>query len=297
MQRKGIVLAGGAGTRLAPLTSVISKQLLPIYNKPMIYYPLSVLMLAGIRDVLIISTPDDLPLFQRLLGDGSRLGMRFEYAAQDKPDGLPQAFQIGADFIAGQPAALILGDNIFYGNSVHGAVKEAGRRTCGATIFAHPVRDPERYGIVEFDHRHRPCKLIEKPREPRSNYAVVGLYFVDNQVVRYANQLQPSARGELEILDLIQIYLEQDQLDVEILGRGVAWLDAGTHRSLLQAATFVETIEERQGTMIACLEEIAFRNRFIDREQLLALAKKMGKTEYGRYLHTLAKEKTEKSNH
>ncbi len=285
---RALLLAGGAGTRLHPLTRVVSKQLLPVYDKPMIYYPLSVLMLAGLREVLVISTPHDLPLFQRLLGDGSQWGLRLAYAEQPRPEGLAQAFLIGRDFLAGSPGCLILGDNIFYGHGLTQRLREAARLTHGARIFAYPVRDPQRYGVVEFDPRTgRALSLEEKPARPRSNYAVPGLYFYDAQVCDLAATLLPSARGELEITDLNRLYLERGQLQVEILGRGVAWLDTGTCRSLLEATNYVEAIQERQGLQIACLEEIAFHNGWIGPAELEAAAAQMGKSAYGDYLRTL----------
>lgn len=285
---RALLLAGGAGTRLHPLTRVVSKQLLPVYDKPMIYYPLSVLMLAGLREVLVISTPHDLPLFQRLLGDGSQWGLRLAYAEQPRPEGLAQAFLIGRDFLAGSPGCLILGDNIFYGHGLTQRLREAARLTHGARIFAYPVRDPQRYGVVEFDPRTgRALSLEEKPARPRSNYAVPGLYFYDAQVCNLAATLRPSARGELEITDLNRLYLERGQIQVEILGRGVAWLDTGTCRSLLEATNYVEAIQERQGLQIACLEEIAFHNGWIGPAELEAAAAQMGKSAYGDYLRTL----------
>lgn len=285
---RGLLLAGGAGTRLHPLTRVVSKQLLPVYDKPMIYYPLSVLMLAGLREVLIISTPHDLPLFRRLLGDGASLGMRLVYAEQPRPEGLAQAFLIGRDFLAGSPGCLILGDNIFYGHGLTRRLREAATLTLGARIFAYAVRDPQRYGVVEFDPQTgRALSLEEKPARPRSNYAVPGLYFYDAQVCDLAATLRPSARGELEITDLNRLYLERGQLQVEILGRGVAWLDTGTCRSLLEATNYVEAIQERQGLQIACLEEIAFHNGWIGPAELEEAARHMGKSAYGDYLRGL----------
>lgn len=283
---KGIILAGGSGTRLHPLTEVVSKQILPVYDKPMIYYPLSVLMLAGIREILVISTPHDLPLFQRLLGDGSRWGVRFEFIEQASPDGLPQAFILGENFIGGDDVVLILGDNLFYGHQFSGMLKDAGERS-GATVFAYPVRDPERYGVVEFDENKKAISLEEKPDVPRSNHAVTGLYFFDNKVVEIAKKLRPSVRGELEILDAIRPYLEQGTLHVQGLGRGFAWLDTGTHDSLLEAAHFVQTVEKRQGLKIACLEEIALSNGWIDHTQIAETASAMGKSTYANYLREL----------
>ena len=281
---KGIILAGGSGTRLHPLTTVMSKQMLPVYDKPMIYYPLSTLMLAGIREILIISTPHDLPLFRSLLGDGKALGMQFSYIEQPSPDGLAQAFVLGEAFIGNDSVAMVLGDNIFYGQGFESMLSQAVNRTSGATIFAYEVSDPERYGIVAFDQEGKALSLEEKPAEPKSNFAIPGLYFYDNQVVELAKQLKPSARGEYEITDLNQIYLEQDELYVQNLGRGFAWLDTGTHDSLHQAANYVETIEKRQGIKIACIEEIAYQMKFIDREQLRALGETMQKNPYGAYL-------------
>ncbi len=289
MARKGIILAGGSGTRLHPLTLAVSKQLMPIYNKPMIYYPLSVLMLAGIREVLIISTPEDLPLFQKLLGDGKRLGMRFEYKVQPKPEGLAQAFTIGADFIGSDPAALVLGDNIFHGHGLANTLQKVCAREDGATVFGYYVKDPERYGVVEFEG-DKVVGIEEKPESPKSNFAVVGLYFYDQQVVERAKALKPSPRGELEITDLNRVYLEAGELNVELLGRGMAWLDTGTHESLLQAANFVEAVENRQSLMIANIEEVAYRMGYIDVAQLESNGRQLGKTEYGKYLVRLAHE-------
>lgn len=287
MQRKGIILAGGSGTRLYPLTIAVSKQLMPVYDKPMVYYPLSVLMLAGIREILLISTPQDLPLFQRLFEDGSQLGLKLTYAAQPRPEGLAQAFHIGADFVAGHPSALVLGDNLFYGHDFARSLQAACARTTGATVFGYHVADPEAYGVVEFSPDGRVLSIEEKPRQPKSHYAVPGLYFYDEQVVPLARALKPSARGELEITDLNRRYLERGQLHVEILGRGTAWLDTGTHDALIDAAQFVHVIERRQGLKIACLEEIAFRAGWIDTDQLRARIRFLGKTSYARYLETL----------
>ncbi|MEL7369451.1 MAG: glucose-1-phosphate thymidylyltransferase RfbA, partial [Myxococcota bacterium] len=283
-----IILAGGAGTRLHPLTLAVSKQLMPVYNKPMIYYPLSVLMLAGIREVLVISTPHDLPMFKRLLGDGQRLGMSISYAEQPKPEGLAQAFTIGADFIGDDPAALVLGDNIFYGQGLAKKLQNVNQKTAGATVFGYYVKDPERYGVVEFDSNGTVVGLEEKPDQPKSNYAVVGLYFYDNSVVEKARSLKPSARGELEITDLNRVYLEEGTLQVETLGRGIAWLDTGTHESLLQAANFIEAVEQRQSLMVACIEEVAFRMGYIDRDALRAISEPLRKSPYGEYLLKLA---------
>jgi glucose-1-phosphate thymidylyltransferase len=284
---KGIILAGGSGTRLHPVTQVVSKQLLPVYDKPMVYYPLSVLMLAGIREVLVISTPHDLPLFQRLLGDGASLGMNFQYAAQPRPEGLAQAFIIGRDFVGASPVALILGDNIFYGHGLSEALRDARQRAKGATVFAYWVRDPERYGVADFDAAGSARSIEEKPARPRSNYAVTGLYFCDNRVLDIAAAVRPSARGELEITDVLHAYLEAGELKVVQLGRGFAWLDTGTHASLLQASQYVEAIESRQGLKIACIEEIAYTMGFIDAAQVERLAAPLMKSGYGQYLTRL----------
>jgi glucose-1-phosphate thymidylyltransferase len=288
---KGIILAGGSGTRLHPVTQAISKQLLPIYDKPMIYYPLSALMLAGMREILIISTPSDTPRFEQMLGDGSKWGLKLQYAVQPSPDGLAQAFLLGEEFLVGEGCCLVLGDNIFYGHDFARLLRDAAKRTAGATVFAYPVHDPERYGVVEFDEQRRAISLEEKPLQPKSRYAVTGIYFYDRQVVEVAKSLKPSPRGELEITDVNRWYLERGQLTTEIMGRGMAWLDTGTHDSLLEASNFIQTIEKRQGLKVACPEEIAYRLGYIDAAALAEQADAIAKSSYGQYLRGLLSEK------
>ena len=290
MNTKGIILAGGSGTRLYPITKGVSKQLLPIYDKPMIYYPISVLMLAGIQDILIITTPEDKESFERLLGDGSQFGVRLQYAIQPSPDGLAQAFIIGEDFIGNSNVCLVLGDNIFYGQGFTPMLKQAVARAKGATVFGYQVKDPERFGVVEFDEHKRAISLEEKPMHPKSHFAVTGLYFYDNQVIQIAKQVKPSERGELEITTVNQMYLERGDLNVELLGRGFAWLDTGTHASLLEAAQFVETLEKRQGYKVACLEEIAFNQGWLSQKQILEIGQSMSKNDYGQYLISLVEQ-------
>jgi glucose-1-phosphate thymidylyltransferase len=292
MSRKGIILAGGSGTRLMPATAPISKQLLPVYDKPMIYYPLSVLMLAGIRDILVISTPLDTPRFEMLLGDGSQWGLALSYAVQPSPDGLAQAFLIGKEFLAGEGCCLVLGDNLFFGHDMAKMLAEAATRDAGATVFAYPVNDPERYGVVEFDNQRRAVSLEEKPKHPKSHYAVTGIYFYDSQITNIAENIKPSPRGELEITDVNLCYLKQNQLKVEIMGRGFAWLDTGMHDSLLEASNFIHAIEHRQGLKVACPEEIAWRNGWIDADDVRALASKLGSSSYANYIRRVVEEIT-----
>jgi glucose-1-phosphate thymidylyltransferase len=291
---KGIILAGGSGTRLFPLTQAVSKQLLPVYDKPMIYYPIATLMLAKIQEILIISTPHDLPQYKRLLGDGSQFGLKLSYAEQPKPEGLAQAFVIGKDFLNGSPACLVLGDNLFYGHGIEEMLEAATHKEHGATVFGYWVKDPERYGVVEFEKSSEVNKKVksieEKPLKPKSNYAVVGLYFYDSQITQIAAAIKPSARGELEITDVNNQYLEKEELEVKLLGRGTAWLDTGTHQSLIQAGNFIQTLEERQGLKVACLEEIAFNNKWIDKASVEDSANKLGSSDYGKYLHNLLKQ-------